>query len=79
MLTSVLPVLMSATDAGVISMIVFLASSILLGIPVFASRGMAQLLWGGVVGLVLTVELALLVTFVVLVSNGTISPEFSSL
>ena len=79
MLATVLPVLMSANDAGVISMIVFLASSILLGIPVFATRGTTQLLWGGVIGLILTVELALLVTFVALVSNGTISPEFSSL
>ena len=79
MLATVLPVLMSANDAGVISMIIFLASSIILGIPVFATRGTTQLLWGGAVGLILTIELALLVTFVVLISNGTISPELSSL
>lgn len=79
MLATVLPFLMSANDAGVISMIVFLASSIILGIPVFATRGTTQLLWAGAVGLVLTIELALLVTFVVLISNGTISPEFSNL
>ncbi|MFN0146227.1 MAG: hypothetical protein ACKVT1_06940 [Dehalococcoidia bacterium] len=74
---SSLPFLMSANDAGVISAVVFLASSIIFGIPVFANRGTQQLLWAGIVGFVLTVEAALLITFVVLVSAGTISPSFS--
>lgn len=77
MLTNVLPFLMSANDAGVICMLVFMASSVILGIPVFATRGTTQALWAGVIGFVLTVELALMITFVVLISNGTISPSFS--
>lgn len=71
-----LPFLMSPNDAGVISLIVFLASSIVLGIPVLANRGSTQLIWAGVVGFVLTVEIALMITFVALVSNGNISPHF---
>ena len=77
MLATILPFLMSANDAGVICMIIFLASSIILGIPVFANRGGTQLAWAGVIGFVLTVELILMVVFVVLISNGTISPSFS--
>lgn len=79
MLATVLPFLMSANDAGVMGMIVFLASSIVLGIPVFATRGATQLVWGGAVSLVLLIELVLIVTFVVLISNGTISPSLSNL
>ena len=74
---SSLPFLMSANDAGVISLVVFLASSIILGIPVFANRGSQQLIWAGVIGFVLTVEAALLITFVALVSAGTIHPSIS--
>ncbi len=77
MLATILPFLMSANDAGVICMVIFLGSSIVLGIPVFANRGMAQLAWAGVIGFVLTVELILMVVFVTLISNGTISPSFS--
>jgi hypothetical protein len=74
---AILPFLMSANDAGVISALIFIASSIILGIPVFATRGTTQLMWGGIVSLVLLVELALMVTFVVLISTGDISPSFS--
>ena len=75
MLATVLPFLMSANDAGVIGLVVFLASSIILSIPVFATRGTTQLMWGGVVSLVLLIELALIVTFVALISAGRISPS----
>ena len=77
MLATILPFLMSANDAGVISLVIFICTSIIFGIPVFANRGNAQLAWAGVVGLVLTVEVGLLVTWVALISNGTISPSFS--
>ena len=76
MLATVLPFLMSANDAGVIGALVFLSSAIILGIPVFATRGTTQLMWAGGVSLILLVELALIVTFVVLISTGEISPEF---
>ena len=72
----VLPFLMSANDAGIVALLVFLASSVVLGIPVFANRGGTQLVWLGVIGFVLTLELAGLITFVVLTNNGTISPHF---
>jgi hypothetical protein len=72
-----IPFLMSPNDAGVVALVIFLASSIIFGIPVFANRGRQQLVWLGVVGFVLTVEIALLVTFVVLTSTGDIHPSFS--
>ena len=76
MLATILPFLMSTNDAGIVCMTIFLGSSILFGIPVFANRGMAQLAWLGAVGFTLTVELVLMVIFVVLVNNGTIHPNF---
>ncbi len=72
----IIPFLMSANDAGLISALIFISSSIILGIPVFANRGMAQLAWLGAVGFVLTVELVLMVIFVVLISTDSISPQF---
>lgn len=71
-----IPFLMSANDAGLVSALIFIASSAVLGIPVMANRGVTQLAWLGAVGLVLTVELALMVTFVVLIATGEISPNF---
>ena len=76
MLATILPFLMSANDAGIVCMTIFLGSSIIFGIPVFANRGMAQVVWLGVVGAALTVELVLMVIFVVLTNNGTIHPHF---
>jgi hypothetical protein len=72
-----LPFLMSANDAGLISALIIISSSIVLGIPVFANRGTQQLMWAGVVGFVLTVEIVLAVLVVVLISTGDISPSFS--
>jgi hypothetical protein len=72
-----LPFLMSANDAGVIGLLLFLGSSVVLGIPVFANRGQSQLMWAGVVSLVLLIELALIVTFVVLIAQGEIHPSIS--
>jgi hypothetical protein len=74
---SMLPFLMSANDAGTIAALIIISSSIILGIPVFANRGMQQLMWAGVVGFVLTVEIVLAVIVVVLISTGDISPSFS--
>lgn len=67
-----LPFLISANSLGVISLIIFLASSIVLTIPVFATRGGSQIAWFGVVGFLLTVEAVILVTLVVLTSQGEI-------
>ncbi len=67
-----LPFLISANSFGVISLLIFMGTSIILSIPVFATRGGTQLMWGGLVGFLLTVEAAVLVTLVVLISRGDI-------
>lgn len=69
---SYLPFLISANSFGVIAVLIFAGTSLILAIPVFASRGGTQLAWAGLVGFLLTVEAAVLVLLVVLVSNGTI-------
>ena len=74
---AILPFLMSANDAGVISLIIFLTSAVILTIPVFANRGKSQLMWLGVVSVVLLIEAALLITWVALISNGTLDPSIS--
>ena len=67
-----LPFLVSASSLGIICLVIFLGSSLILTIPVFATRGSTQLLWTGVVGFALTVELAVMVLLVVLTSRGDI-------
>ena len=69
---SYLPFLISANSFGIIAVLIFAGSGLILSIPIFASRGGAQLAWTGIIGFLLTVEAAVLVTLVVLVSNGTI-------
>ena len=76
MFATVLPFLMSANDAGIVSLVIFLGSSMIFGIPVFATRGMTQLAWAGAVGFALTIEIVLMVIFVTLTNNGTIHPHF---
>jgi hypothetical protein len=67
-----LPFLISANSLGVICLIIFLASTMIVTIPVFATRGGTQLAWTGVAGFLLTVEIAVMVVLVVLVSRGDI-------
>lgn len=67
-----LPFLISANSFGVIALCIFLASSIIFTIPVFATRGRTQAAWAAAVGFALTVELAVLATLVVLISRGDI-------
>ena len=67
-----LPFLISANSLGVINLLIFLASAIILTIPVFATRGRAQAIWFAVVGFILTVEAVVLITLVVLTSQGRI-------
>lgn len=69
---SYLPFLISANSFGIIALLIFMGTALILSIPIFASRGGAQLAWAGLVGFLLTIEAAVLVTLVVLVSNGTI-------
>jgi len=67
-----LPFLISANTLGVVCLVIFLASSMILTIPVFATRGGTQVAWTGVVGFLLTVELAVMVLLVVFTSRGDI-------
>jgi hypothetical protein len=67
-----LPFLISANSFGVIGLLIFMGTSVIFGIPVFATRGGTQAVWAGVVGFVLTVEIVVLVTLVVLISRGDI-------
>lgn len=67
-----LPFLISANSFGVISFLILTGSGIIFTIPMFATRGSAQVLWGGLAGFLLTVETAILVTLIVLISRGDI-------
>jgi hypothetical protein len=71
-LLAYLPFLISANSLGVICLLIFLGSAVILTIPVFATRGGTQAVWTGVIGFLLTVEAAVMVTLVVLVSQGEI-------
>jgi hypothetical protein len=66
------PFLVTALAMGVMSLLIFMGTSILFMIPVMATRGTSQFLWFLGVGGLLTAELVVLVTLTVLVSNGTI-------
>jgi len=67
-----LPFLISANSLGIISLIIFNASSVIVTIPAFATRGATQVAWFGAAGFVLLVEAAIMVTLVVLTSQGEI-------
>ncbi len=67
-----LPVLVSPLSMGVMSLLAFLVSAVVLSIPVFASRGRAQAIWAGVIGTLLLAEAAGLITLVVLVDRGVL-------
>jgi len=71
-MTDFLPFLISANSFGVIGLCIFLGSSMIFTIPMFATRGGTQLMWAGVAGLLLTIELVVLVVLVVLISRGDI-------
>ncbi|OAI39496.1 hypothetical protein AYO38_07440 [bacterium SCGC AG-212-C10] len=66
------PFLITSLAFGIISLIIFMVTNVVLMIPVMATRGTSQFLWFAAGGFLLTVEIAVLVTLGVLVSNGTI-------
>ena len=66
------PFLITNLAMGVIMFIVLATSAIVFPIPVFATRGRAQVLWLGVVGFLLTAEFAVLVTLGILNSQGNL-------
>ena len=67
-----LPFLISANSLGVIFLIIFLGSTIIFTIPGFATRGGAQVAWLSLAGFLLLIEAIVLITLVVLTSQGTI-------
>ncbi|MBN9493111.1 hypothetical protein J0H33_07170 [bacterium] len=67
-----LPFLISTNSLGIIALLVFIGSSVILTIPMFATRGRTQVAWAGAAGFLLLIEAAGLITLVVLVHNGTI-------
>lgn len=64
--------LYSPLALGVIFVLIWAASTVILTIPAFATRGGAQLVWLGVAGFVLTVEAVVLIALAVLNSQGRI-------
>lgn len=66
------PFLITSLAFGVICLLIFLASSIIFMIPAMATRGTQQFLWFAGASLALFVELVVLVTLAVLVSQGKI-------
>lgn len=71
-MTASLPFLISAMSLGVINLLIFLASALIITIPVFATRGRTQAIWAAVSGTILLVEAVILVTLVVLTGQGKI-------
>ncbi len=67
-----LPFLIDPLTFGVVAMLIMMGSTVILTIPLFATRGSTQLMWLGLVGFALTAETALLVTLGILVDQGKI-------
>ena len=63
-----LPFLVSDLSYGVIALIIFLGSAMILPIPALATRGRTQVLWFLLVGFLLTAET---VALIVLGATGT--------
>lgn len=57
---------------GVIAALIMIASTVILTIPVFATRGSTQLVWFLVVGGILTAQLAALVTIGIMIETGNL-------
>jgi hypothetical protein len=69
---STLPFLISTNSFGIISLLIFVSSSVVFMIPALSSRGSKQAVWFGVGSLLLLAEAAALIVLLVLVNNGTI-------
>ena len=67
-----LPFLIGPKSFGVIALLIFLGSAVLIPIPVFATRGRAQVGWLALSGFLLTIEVVVLITLEVMVTKGTI-------
>ena len=67
-----LPALYSPTALGVIFVLIWATTSVIVTIPAFATRGTPQLVWFGAAGFILTVEAAVLIALAVLNSQGKV-------
>ncbi len=66
------PFLITTLAFGIIGLIIFMTSNVIFMIPVMATRGTTQFFWFAGMGMLLTVEVAIIVTLAFLVSNGTV-------
>jgi len=66
------PFLIGPLTYGVVALLTFMASVVILTIPVFSTRGRTQAIWFAVVGFVLFVEAIVLVTLGILVDQSKI-------
>ena len=69
---AIVPFLISGLAFGIISLVIFIAASVILTIPVFATRGSSQTIWMAVSGFLLLAIGATLVVLTVLVGQGEI-------
>lgn len=69
---SIVPFLISPNSFGIISVLIFAASSVIFMIPALSSRGMQQVAWFGAGSLALLLEGIVLIVLLILVNNGTI-------
>lgn len=69
---ALVPFLMSALAFGVMSALIFVTASIILTIPVFATKGRTQAMWAGVTGLLLLVLGVMLIVLTIMVGQGDI-------
>lgn len=67
-----IPFLLDAKAFGVIALMIMMASTMILMVPVFASRGSNQIWWLLGVGFLLTVEAGVLITIGILIDQGEI-------
>lgn len=64
--------LYSPTALGVIFVLVWASTAVVVTIPAFATRGAAQMVWFGAAGFVLTIEAGALIALAVLNSQGKV-------
>ncbi|MDZ7729367.1 MAG: hypothetical protein U5Q44_14910 [Dehalococcoidia bacterium] len=65
-----MPFLISALAFGVISALIFVTATIVLTIPVFATRGRTQAVWAGITGLILLAIGVVLIVLTIMVGQG---------
>lgn len=68
-----LPFMMSTLAFGVMSLVIFMGLSVIVSIPIFATRGRTQAVWFGVVSIFMLAVGVALVVLTILQSRGDIN------